>query len=254
MPDGIPDCLDDFDYSVFANPLQTDSDGDGLGNSCDNEDGDQEGCMDNGYLSEDNNDPYNSPYPNYAACNYDFWADIDDGSCEYCYLDDCETYPSIAVGGPYDCLGYCADYIDEVEFLDDGSENPTFGQLISGDLDGDGVCNTLDNCPDEPNPAQEDFEEPGGSGDACDGISLDEEGFFSYKIYPNPFLDYTIISFESSSLVTVLKIFEPSGRLIYYNETNNNFDKVFRSNFASGLYLLEINQGDKFVRDYLILQ
>ena len=31
IPDGIPDCLDDFDYSIFSNPLQTDSDGDGIG-------------------------------------------------------------------------------------------------------------------------------------------------------------------------------------------------------------------------------
>jgi len=257
--DGIQDCIDDFDYSLFSNPLQTDSDGDGIGNNCDNNssggDGGQEGCTDNGYLSEINGDPYNSLYPGYAACNYDFWADIDDGSCEYCYLNDCGNYPSISLGGAYDCLGYCADYIDEVEFLDDGSYNPSFGQLIIGDLDGDGVCNMFDNCPEDANPAQEDFDNPGGTGDACDGIGLDEEDLFSYSIYPNPFSDHSIISFETSNFFkTVIKIFEPSGRLIYYNSTDESFDKIFKSNLASGFYVLEINQGNKFARDFLVIQ
>ena len=105
-----------------------------------------------------------------------------------------------------------------------------------------------------PHITQEDFEEPGGFGDACDGINLDEENLFSYKIYPNPFSDYTIISFEASHLLTVIKIFEPSGRLIYCNTTNNHFIKIFKSNFASGLYLLEVSQGTKLVRDYLVMQ
>ena len=81
QPDGIPDCISDFNYDLYSNPLQTDSDGDGIGNNCDNNssggDGNQIGCTD-----ED-------------ACNYDFWADIlCEDCCEYCYLGDCDNYPS----------------------------------------------------------------------------------------------------------------------------------------------------------------
>ena len=36
-----------------------------------------------------------------VACNYDDGVDYNDGTCQYCYLNDCETYPELY----YDCEG-----------------------------------------------------------------------------------------------------------------------------------------------------
>jgi len=40
-----------------------------------------------------------------TACNFDLDATINDGSCEYCYEDDCDTYPQ----ENYDCDGNCIE-------------------------------------------------------------------------------------------------------------------------------------------------
>jgi hypothetical protein len=48
---------------------------------------------------------------------------------------------------------------------------------FGGDLDGDGITGSSDNCPWTPNPGQEDRLAPGGPGDACDPRSgSDREG------------------------------------------------------------------------------
>jgi hypothetical protein len=41
------------------------------------------------------------------------------------------------------------------------------------DSDGDGVWDDVDNCPDDPNPGQEDVVHPGGDGDACEDFDSD---------------------------------------------------------------------------------
>tara|TARA_Y100000766_G_C18519248_1_gene418059 strand:- start:37 stop:594 length:558 start_codon:yes stop_codon:yes gene_type:complete len=71
------------------------------------------------------------------ACNYDTLFIIDNGDCIYP-----ETF--------YDCEGECLF-----------------------DIDGDLICNQLDNCPLVYNPNQEDFNND-AIGDACDGIGLIE--------------------------------------------------------------------------------
>ena len=72
-----------------------------------------------------------------AACNYTEEATNDDGSC---------IYPVQY----YDCDFICLN-----------------------DMDDDGVCDELDNCPEDYNPNQENFDLD-DVGDACDGVSLHE--------------------------------------------------------------------------------
>ena len=46
--------------------------------------------------------------------------------------------------------------------------------IQSNDIDLDGICNNLDNCPDLYNPQQEDFNND-NIGDACDGLYINEK-------------------------------------------------------------------------------
>ena len=239
--DGIPDCLEGFDYTTYSNPFQTDVDGDGIGNACDDEDGGQVGCMDDGLQDW-------SLYPGFSACNYDFWADqMCDDCCEYCYLNDCDTYPSVYLDtvsllyteGPYDCLGYCSD------LNDDGYPD---------DVDEDDICDMIDNCPNISNPGQIDTN-GNGIGDACEESSLFANDIINYAIYPNPFSDYTTISFSNLHRKhTSIKIFEISGRLLYEHYTVDDMVKIYKTNFSVGLYILEIHQDDLSIQDILIVE
>jgi len=238
-PDGVPDCLQGFDYQDYYNPFQTDVDGDGLGNICDNDDSNtQIGC----------NDP--------SACNYDFWIDItcedadEDGvpdCCVFCYLDDCENYPTTysisediaPFDGPYDCDGNCADINLDGEY---------------DDQDQDNICDMFDNCPDFWNPGQIDSDGD-GVGDACEQNSSSlKELTIDYIIYPNPFSDYTTIHFNNDVSFITLKVLELSGRIVDQFQIHDNMFQLYKSNLAKGLYILEINQNDILVRDILIIE
>ena len=241
IPDGVPDCVEGFDYSTYSNPFQTDVDGDGIGNGCDDEDGGQLGCMDDGLQTW-------SLYPGFIACNYDFWADeMCDDCCEYCYLNDCEMYPSVYLdstsmtylSGPYDCLGYCEDL--------NGDGDPD-------DFDQDAICDMVDNCPNTWNPGQIDTDS-NGIGDVCEESSLSMFNDLHYNIYPNPFSDYTIITFSNdSNEERLIRIFEVSGRLLYQKNTIKNMLKIYKSNFSAGLYILEISQNNNAIKDVLIVE
>jgi len=232
IPDGIPDCLNSIDYSIYYNPLQTDVYSDGIGNSCDgfdsgDGDGGQPGCTDS------------------TACNYDFWADIDNGLCESCYLNDCENYPTsyidmngVESNGPYDCFGYCMD-LDQ-----DG---------INDDLDQDDFCDLLDNCPLIWNPGQIDSDN-NGIGDACEVINIAEE-IFSFSLFPNPFDTYTILNFcnpKQDNLI--IKLFESTGRLVFETSINTSQYIIYREGLAEGIYIIQLESNDNYLRKLIILE
>ena len=237
-PDGVPDCLPGFNYQDYYNPFQTDVDGDGLGNMCDEDDSNtQIGC----------NDP--------DACNFDFWIDIpcedvDNNGipdcCIFCYLDDCENYPTtyfvseeLEFDGPYDCDGNCSDLNLDGEY---------------DDQDQDNICDMFDNCPNFWNPGQIDADGD-GVGDACEQNSSSLiDSSIDYMIYPNPFSDYTIIEFNNNANVITLKVLELSGRILNQFQTQDNMFKLYKSDLARGLYILEIHQNNILVRDILIIE
>ena len=63
-----------------------------------------------------------------------------------------------------------------------------FGQwnIHSNDIDNDGVCNNIDNCPENYNPEQADIDN-NGIGEACDGIGIIDEGSIVKSVQ---FLDF----------------------------------------------------------------
>ncbi|MBF25376.1 MAG: hypothetical protein CMP49_02515 [Flavobacteriales bacterium] len=211
-----------------------------------------------------------------GACNYNPEATAFDGSCYYCYNDDCTEYPNDL----YDCSGDCYD-IDE-DGICDALEisgcmdeeacnyNPEATEELFGaceypeqyydcdnnclnDNDDDEICNELDNCPLIYNPNQDDYNND-GIGDACDGVSLNEENNFKWNIYPNPFNDFTTIQFTNINHNQFnIKILNLSGKIIYDVNTFKN-EHIIINNFSSGYYILQLETNNAIIRETLIIQ
>jgi len=162
--DGIPDIDDNCDFA--ANPDQSDIDGDGIGDSCDEDiDGDgikneQDNCP---YFSNpDQNDRDNNGIGD--ACEPD--AD-GDGDGIINQDDNCPYTPNP----------------DQADQDQDG-----IGDACDDDKDGDGIRDDLDNCPDTPNPDQEDLNAD-AVGDICSSVvstSAYALGLNEIRIQPNP--------------------------------------------------------------------
>tara|TARA_B100000530_G_C15761480_1_gene409763 strand:- start:266 stop:706 length:441 start_codon:yes stop_codon:yes gene_type:complete len=143
------------------------------------------------------------------------------------------------LSGPYDCLGYCEDL--------NGDGNPD-------DFDQDAICDMVDNCPSIWNPGQID-EDGNGIGDVCEESSLFSFNSFYYNIYPNPFSDYTIINFSNDNNgEKSIRILEISGRILYEITTLENRLKIYKSNLAVGVYIIEISQNNHSIKDILIVE
>ena len=125
--------------------------------------------------------------------------------------------------------------------------------ITSNDIDEDGICNNLDNCPNYFNPTQVDFDED-GVGDACDGIGLSENNGFEWSIYPNPFRNYTTIKFTNpTNKQFIIKIISISGKVIYEKIIWDSEHQII-NNFASGYYILQLESDDMVVQESLIVK
>lgn len=159
--DGVPNAEDNC--PDVANPEQEDSDGDGIGDACDDDNpvgtGDPDG---DGLASFEDNCPFVS---NAGQEDGD-----GDGVGDVC--DNCPDLENPAHDDPTDCNN------------DGDTDDPGEGIREQCDRDGDGVGDACDNAPDDPNPNQEDGDGDGvgDAGDNCpndfnpDQADLDGDG------------------------------------------------------------------------------
>lgn len=162
--DGVPDTDDNCPDTPNAD--QTDTDGDGLGDACDDDDdGD-------GILDANDNCPLNA--------NADQTDTDGDGQGDACdadddndgILDEVDNCPLTAnadqADNDGDGMGDVCDPDDDNDGVNDDVDNcPLTANADQADADGDGVGDACDNCPNFSNSSQVDSDGD-GKGDKCD--------------------------------------------------------------------------------------
>ncbi|MFT6731721.1 MAG: serine protease AprX, partial [Glaciecola sp.] len=76
------------------------------------------------------------------------------------------------------------------------------------------------------------------------GLSLQEEDFFEFKVYPNPVTDILNIQIPSVNDITTLRIFDVLGKLVLEQDITESSRQLDLSSMASGLYIMSFQSGN----------
>jgi hypothetical protein len=135
--------------------------------------------------------------------------------------------------------------------------------VCDDDIDGDGVSNDTDNCPETANASQAD-EDGNGIGDVCDEDNItgieDEIQKLALKVYPNPAREQVSIDFtlETASQV-IIGVYHLTGQHTK-SVTNTNLhtgDHHIRfdtNDLPDGIYLLRIQTDAGVISQRLIIK
>jgi hypothetical protein len=203
--DGIPNASDNCPFT--SNPLQTDTDADGLGDACDSvNDVDFDG---DGILNSGDNCPFTS---NPLQTDTDA-----DGQGDACDPFNDRDLDADAVLNANDNCPFASNPLQADSDAD--GQGDACDPFDDRDLDADGVLNANDNCPFAINPLQEDADGD-GVGDACDGATtsvspIEHAAEWVAGVAPNPLVTHCRIRFTlPQDSPAALTVFDLSGRRV----------------------------------------
>lgn len=184
--DGDRDTVGDLcdNCPEVANPGQENADHDRLGDACD-DDSDGDGIDNRTDLCPLIADPNQSDFDRDGVGDYcdncpaaeNSGQESASGFCgDACSRSCTDLSPEVKANDPFynrmltDC--YCPGYDDDGDLIENSLDNcPQELNPMQEDSDRDGLGDACDNCPDAPNPGQEDSDRD-GLGDACDTPAL----------------------------------------------------------------------------------
>ncbi|WP_047547884.1 S8 family serine peptidase [Psychroserpens sp. Hel_I_66] len=76
------------------------------------------------------------------------------------------------------------------------------------------------------------------------GLSLQEEDFFEFKVYPNPAVDILNIQIPSANDITTLKIYDVLGKSVLELNITDMSSQLDVSSMASGIYVMTFQSGN----------
>ncbi|MEM5564632.1 S8 family serine peptidase [Psychroserpens sp. AS72] len=76
------------------------------------------------------------------------------------------------------------------------------------------------------------------------GLSLQEEEFFAFNVFPNPVTDILNIQIPSSNDITTLRVFDVLGKTVLELDITESSRQLDTSSMASGLYIMTFQSGD----------
>lgn len=72
-------------------------------------------------------------------------------------------------------------------------------------------------------------------------------------VYPNPAQNSFVVEFNANSEKTILTIYGVLGDIVYQEEMRENKTEVYTDNWSPGIYIIEIEQGGKFLQNKLVI-
>ena len=85
-------------------------------------------------------------------------------------------------------------------------------------------------------------------------FSLDENNHVSYSIYPNPTSNKLTVDLgDLNGVITTIKLYDASSKLIFEQESTSS-QTIDVSEFAKGMYSLELSTDEQVLRSQIIVE